>query len=193
MTVKQANIFTGSPDQAVSGAVLTAPVGTILPTSTATALDAAFKDSGYISDAGVKLTPNRTTASIKDWDGNVVRRVLQEFSGDIAWVNLELNGQSLQTFSGDGNVTVTPATSTTGTLTATVLNATDPGEQAYAFKIKDGNRKVLLIVPQGTITKQDPIEFKKGSPISLGVTLSTTPDSAGNHIYLYTDDGVYTA
>lgn len=191
--VDSANIFTGGPDQAVTGAVLSAPAGSTLPTSIGGALDAAFQASGYVSDAGLKLTPNRTTKDIKDWSNTIIRKVLDSFDNEIEWENLETNEASLKAYWGDDNVTVTAPTSTSGTLTTTTVNSDDLPHKAWVFKIKDGVRKVLIVIPDGQVSAQNPISFIRTDAIKWGVKLTTYPDSSGNHIYIYTDDGVFSA
>lgn len=193
MTVNSQNVFTGAPDQLTTGAILRAPIGTALPTSTATTLNALFKASGYIGNEGLKLTPSTSTEQIKDWGGATIRELLTEFNAKIAWTHLELSAEALRVYFGDENVTVTAPTATTGTLTASKLNAVELPVCAWAFKIKDGPRKVLIAVPQGQVTERGEIAFTKSSAIALPVVLSTYPDAQGNNVYIYTDDGVFTA
>jgi len=193
MTVNSQNVFTGAPDQLTTGAILRAPLGTALPTALATALNVAFKDSGYIGSDGLKLTPSTSTEQIKDWSGATIREILSEFNAKMSWTHLELSPEALKVYFGDSNVTVTAATSSTGTLTVSKLNATELPVCAWAFKIKDGPRKVLIVVPQGQVTERGEIAFTKTSAISLPVVLSTYPDNSGNNVYVYTDDGVFSA
>jgi hypothetical protein len=48
---------------------------------------------------------------------------------------------------------------------------------------------VLLVVPDGQITKREGIEFKASDPTTWGVELTTYPDENGDHVLIYTDDG----
>lgn len=193
MTVNSQNVFTGGPDQLTTGAILRAPLGTALPTTIAGTLDPEFKDSGYIGNDGLKLTPSTSTETIKDWSGATIREVLSEFTAKMSWTHLELSEEALKVYFGDANVTVTPATVSTGTLTTSKLNAVDLPICAWIFKIKDGIRKVLITVPLGQVTERGEITFTKTSAVQLPVTLSTYPDASGNNVYIYTDDGVFTA
>lgn len=193
MSVNTQKVFTGGPDQLTTGAILRAPLGTALPTAIATAPNAAFKDSGYIGTDGLKLTPTTSTETIKDWSGATIREVLSEFTAKMSWTHIELSEEAMKVYFGDANVTKTAATASTGTFIDAKLNATELPICAWIFKIKDGPRKVLITVPLGQVTERGEITFTKTSAISLPVTLTTYPDASGNNVYIYTDDGVFTA
>lgn len=193
MAVNSKNVFVGVPDQATTGAILSAPTGTALPTDITTALNAAFKDSGYVGEDGLTLTPERSTTSIRDWSRAEVRRVLDEFTAELAWEHLELSTEALKNYFGSSNVTTTAATASTGTRQAVKLNATDLPEQSWVFQIKDGVRKIRVVVPRGQISAQGEITFVANDAVKLPVTLACLPDASGNHVYIYTDDGVFSA
>lgn len=193
MGVNTQNVFTGAPDQLTTGAILRAPLGTALPTDTDGAINASFKDAGYIGNEGLKLTPSTSTEQIKDWGGSTIREILTEFNAKMSWTYLELSPEALKTYFGDSNVTVTSPTVSTGTKVASKLNAVELPVNAWAFKIKDGPRKVLIAVPQGQITERGEISFTKSSAVALPVVMTTYPDASGNNVYVYTDDGVFTA
>jgi hypothetical protein len=193
MSVNVKNVFTGAPDQATTGAILRAPLGTALPTSLAATLDAAFVDSGYIDPAGLKLTPDRSINSIKDWNMQTIRDVLEEFNASLAWNHLETNAASLKNYVGDPNVAVTAPTSSVGTLITTLINGVEIPHYSWVMKIKDGIRKALIVVPDAQTNKQEALTFVKKDAVMWGVTIKTFVDSAGNNVYIYTTDGVTTA
>ncbi|QDH48199.1 major tail protein [Arthrobacter phage MamaPearl] len=302
MTTKVANVFTGAPDQLVTGAILRSPVGTALPQGIASTLDAAYSDSGYIGPDGLKLTPNTKLSDIKDWSGTTIRKVLEEFAAELAWQHLELSTEALRAYFGDANVAVMTATAflnapvltkgatatTGGTLPAgqtywriTAINAngetlgsneitslltgttstqvmtwaaipgatgyrvyrgtfsggqdrlvttlgavttyTDTGAagsagsvpsanttgnglmhkvqlngadmpvNSWVFRIKDGPRKIQIVVPLGQVTERGEISFTQKDAVQLPVKLTTYPDALGNNVYIYTDTGVFTA
>lgn len=193
MGVNASNVLVGAPDQVVTGAILTAPKGTTLPTNASASIPVAFKDSGYINEDGIQLTLDRSTNDIKDWSGATVRTVLESFNGTISWKHLETNEQSLRNTFGDENVTVTPSTSSHGFQMKVAIGAREMPRQEFVFKMKDGLTKVLIVIPDGQVTDTDDIAFKGTEAIELGVTLSCYPDALGNSIYIYTDDGVTTA
>lgn len=186
-----ANVLVGAPEQLVTGAIQSAPLGTDLPEKPGDTLDPAFTSSGYVTEEGVTLTPERSTTDIKDWSGATVRRILEEFNGTLAWGHLEINEESLRNYAGDDNVEVTPATSSTGTQITTKLGAYELPRKSWVFRMKDGDARILIKVPVGQITEQGEIAFTKTGAITLPVTLTTYPDENGNNIYIITDDGVF--
>lgn len=191
--VNEAKVLTGGPDQLTTGAISSAPLGTTLPTAPAEALEADFEAGGFISDAGLTVTPTRSTTDIKDWSLTVIRKILESFDTTLAWTYIEVNEQSLAAYFGDDNVKTTAATSSAGTVTTVTVNADELPRKSWAFRMKDGANKILIVVPVGQVTETGEIAFVKGAPIMLPVTLTTYPDEAGNHLYIYTDDGVVTA
>ncbi|AZS10389.1 major tail protein [Arthrobacter phage Supakev] len=301
MTTKVANVFTGAPDQLVTGAILRSPVGTALPGTIAATLDPAYVDSGYVGPDGLKLTPNTKLSDIKDWSGTTIRKVLEEFAAELAWSHLELSTEALRGYFGDANVAVMTsqaflnapvltkgATATTGgtlngtyfwritainangetlgsneiTTTTTAatstqtmtwaavagatgykvyrgtfsggqdklvttlgavttytdtgaagtagavpttnttgnglmhkvqLNGQDMPVNTWVIRIKDGPRKIQIVVPLGQITERGEISFTQKDAVQLPVKMTTYPDALGNNVYIYTDTGVYTA
>lgn len=191
MAVNAANVLVGAPDQATTGAILSAPVGTTKPASAVATLDEHFKDSGYISEDGLTLTPNYSTTDINDWSGALVRRILQTFDGQISWAHLETNEESLRVWAGDVKVTV--ATASTGKQIEAALGAIEHPRKSWAFKVKDGNQRVLIYVPDGQVTEAGEVTFTKSGAITWPVTLSTYPDASGKSIYIMLDDGVFSA
>ena len=189
MSVTATNVLTGAPDQLTTGPILSAPRGTTLPTSLDDTIDPAFDDSGYISEDGLTLTPERSTEQVKDWSGSVVRELLTEFSAKLAWAHLETNEQSLRNYLGDENVTVVDATSTEGKRITALLRATEMPRKPWIFKIKDGESRVLIVVPDGQVSETGEVAFVKSGAITWPVTLATYPDANGVNVYVYLDDG----
>lgn len=193
MAVNAQNVLVGAPDQATTGAILSAPLGTTLPTSAVATTDPAFTGSGYISEDGLTLTPDSSTTDIKDWSGATVRRILEDFTGTLSWAHLETSEEALKNWFGDDNVTVTPPTSTTGTQIRATLGSYELPRKEWLFRMKDGAKRMLIVVPDGQVTSRDAVSFTKSNAITWPVELTAYPDAAGHSVYVYTDDGVFTA
>ncbi|KKI16372.1 MULTISPECIES: phage tail tube protein [unclassified Leucobacter] len=193
MSVESKNVFVGAPDQKVTGAILSGPETDIIPETIDDFIFTALKDSGYVNEDGVVITPSESTESIKDWSLKTIRKVLTEFESTLAWTHLELSRGSLETYMGEDNVEVTPATAAKGTLTRAAIAGEERPTKAWYFKIKDGARRALVFVPHGQVTERGEIPLTASGAVTLPVTLSTYPDAAGKNIYIYTDDGVVSA
>lgn len=193
MSVDSKKVFVGAPDQATTGAILTGPETDVIPDTIDDFVDAGLEDSGYVNEDGVTITPSESTTNILDWSLKVIRKILSEFDGTIAWTHLELSVAALKNYMGDDNVTVTSATAAHGEQTRAAIGAGQRPIKAWHFKIKDGARRVRVFVPHGQVTERGEIPLSASGAVTLPVTLSTYPDAAGNSIYIYTDDGVKAA
>lgn len=195
MTVNPSNIFVGAPDQLTTGAVRRAPAGTPLPATAIVALNAAFAniEPGYVDEAGVTVSPTRSTTPIRDWSRQIIRQVLESFDGKVSYAHLELNEGSMKIYAGDNNVTLAPATEAHGTQLSMAINGNDMDPFAWVFNMKDGVRRARIVLPRANVTEQGQLVLVGNGAIKLPVVLSTYPDAAGNSIYVYTDDGIVDA
>lgn len=189
MSVNSKNVFIGAPDQSVTGAILTGPETDVIPATIDDVETDGLDDSGYVNEDGVTITPSESTETIKDWSQKVIRRILTEFDGTLAWTHLELSAGALRNYMGDDNVETTAATTEHGTQTRAALGAEARPIKAWYFKIKDGERRVLVMVPHGQVTERGEIPLQATAAITLPVTLSTYPDENGKSIYFFIDDG----
>lgn len=186
-------VLVGAPDQATTGAILDAPLGTKLPASASDALDVEFKSSGYVSEDGLQLTTDRSTNDIKEWSGTVIRKLLDSFDASIKWSEIQMSYEALCHAFGTENVTKTAADEQHGEQVKVAINGSMPAARSWAFKMKDGKARILIVVPNGQVTSVDEIDFVSSDGVKLPITLSCYPDSTGNSIYIYTDDGVVSA
>ena len=193
MGVNSKDVFVGAPDQLVTGAILTGPETDVIPATIDDFVGTGLADSGYVGEEGVTITPTESTESIKDWSLKVIRKILTEFDATIKWSHLALDEFALKNYMGDDNVDITAATPLKGTLTRAAIAGEMRPVKAWYFKIKDGDRRALVMVPHGQITERGDIALLASSAISLPVTLTTYPDAAGKNIYIFLDDGVVSA
>ena len=191
------DVRVGAPDQKTTGAIKHAPLGTTLPTlssitKAAVTLDGAFTGNEYVSEDGLTLTPSVSTENIKDWSLSTVRKVLTEFDGTLSWTMISTNAGALGIAFGDDHVTTSAATTAHGAQVKAELGAHLPESQSWVFLMKDGDARIVIVVPNGQITEWTDVTFAASSAVGWGVTLSCYPDSNGESIYIYTDDGVVT-
>lgn len=189
MAVDAKNVLVGTADQATTGAILSAPLGTTLPSGVSDALDKAFTDSGYVSNDGLTFTADNSTSDINEWNGALVRRLLESQDVTLSWAHLETNVASLRNAFGDNNVSTTPATADHGETIKVSIGSSLPAAKSWVFRLKDGDHRILIVVPNGQITSMDDVSFVANDAITWPVTLSTYPDSTGKNVYIYFDDG----
>ena len=188
----------GAPDQKTTGAIKHAPIGTTLPslssiTKEAVTLDPAFTGNEYVSEDGLTLTPSMSTTEIKDWSGSTVRKVLESFDGTLNWTMISTNAGALGVAFGADHVETNAATLQHGTQIRASLGAHLPEAQSWVFLMKDGDARIVILVPNGQITEVSETTFASNAAVGWAVTLSCYPDESGECIYIMTDDGVVTA
>jgi hypothetical protein len=193
MSVNSKNVFVGAPDQATTGAILTGPETDTIPAQISDFVSTGLKDSGYVDEDGVTISISESTTSIKDWSLSVIRKVLEEFEGTLAWSHIELSEEALKNYAGDSNVSTVAANGSHGKQMRTAISGESRPVKAWYFKIKDGNRRALVMVPHGQVTERGEIALLANAAVKLPVTLTTYPDAAGKNIYIFTDDGVVSA
>lgn len=182
-------VLVGTADQTSTGAILSAPLGTALPTGITDQLNDAFKDSGYVSSDGLSFTIDDSTSDINEWNGALVRRLLESRDVTFSWSHLETNAESLKNTFGDENVVVTPATKSEGEKITVSIGAKLPAAKSWVFKLKDGAHRIMIVVPNGQITSVDEVSFTSSDAITWPVTLSTYADEHEHNCYIYFDDG----
>ncbi len=175
-----------------TGGIRSGPLGTALPTDTATALDAALVASGYVGEDGLSMTENRTTNKIRAWGGDAVRTVQTEHDVTFSWTYLETNTEVLKDLHGDANVTETAPTITLGTLRDVLIKGEALPVKARVFDMKDGDALCRVVVPNGQITEVGDVQFVHTDATGRQVTMEAFPDNNGVKAFIYSDDGVTT-
>lgn len=182
-----ANVVSGKPR--VGGAVFVAPIGTPRPADATAQLNAAYKNLGYTSDDGVKETTSRSTEKIKAWGGDTVKVIQNEFGVEVSLTLIELlNAEVLKLVHGAGNVDITPATASKGNLYKLKLNSEPLPAMQFAIDLKDGDAVVRLDFI-GQITETGDITYKDEEVVGYEITITALPDSEGNSMRKYINDG----
>ena len=176
----------------VGGGVYWAPLGTALPTDSSTALIAAYKPLGYVSDAGI--TPSRDTSidKPKAWGGDTVAALQTDESLSYEWTLIEVFSDEVRKFvHGQSNVTTTAPAAGQGTKLAILDKGGKPANCVLVFDMKYGakTRRVVLPVADNVVTGESPYSDSDLSAFTL--TSEALKDASGVRMYEFTqnDDG----
>ena len=198
MGINAKEVFIGLADQSTTtgalsrGAVI---AGANVPADIDAAITAItnFASSGYISEDGATLTTDISTTDLKEWNKNTVRRLLDSFDGTVSLTLIQLDEEGAKQCFGEDAVTVTAATSTKGKRMKIAIGASLPEPQAWALRMKDGDARMLVLIPNGQVTSGVEITFVANDAIKLPVTISANDDGTGHSMYIFTDDGIVAA
>jgi hypothetical protein len=173
------NVSAGKPK--VTGAIFIAPTGTTLPTDSTTALNSAFVELGYASDAGVVNSESRETETIKAWGGDTVLKPFTGKEDTFQFTLIEaLNVNALKLIYGDSNVT--------GDLTNGISiksAAEDLDYHSFVIEMVLNGAVKRIVIPSAKVTEVGDITYADGEAIGYDTTLSAVPDAAGGTHYEY--------
>lgn len=198
MAIDATKVLVGAPDQqATTGAIRTIDViqTSAIPANfdAAETLLATMTPSGYVSEDGLELANDMSTTDIREWGRNIVRKILDTFDNTLSWSLIQMDAASWKQALGDDFVTETAATTTHGAQLHIEMGAHLAPEKTWAFAMKDGDTKIIIIVPRGQITALDTITFNASEAIALPLTLSCYDGGDGETLHIYIDDGQKTS
>lgn len=180
-----ANVSAGKPK--ITGAVFVAPAGTTLPTDASTTLTSAFKELGYLSDAGLTNSNSGSSSDVKSWGGDIVLTVQESKEDSFKFKLIEiLNEDVLKFIYGDSNVTVTPGTTSAGKKIAIKANATEAVSHALVIDMVLNSGYIKrIVIPAGKITELGDISYVDNDAAGYDVTVKAAPDTTGQTHYEY--------
>jgi hypothetical protein len=152
---------------AVSGEIYYAVTGTALPTDTTTALNAAFKGLGYVSEDGITENVERSIDDIIAWqNATTVRSVVTDAKVTYEFTLLQTNLDTAQFVNG---ATVTQS-APHGTFT--LSPGTTGGRKAFVFHIIDGAELKRIAIAEGELTERGETVYASGEAIAYECTVT---------------------
>jgi len=176
------NVTAGKP--AVTGAVYRAVLsaGLTIPTDATTALGTDFKALGYVSEDGLTNSNSPDTDIIKAWGGDPVLPIQSGKEDTFQFKLIEvLNADVLKAVYGSTNVT--------GTIDTGIVvkaNSKEAEEACWVFEmVLRGGVLKRVVIPDGKVTEISDIEYTDEDAVGYEITVSASPDSAGQTHYEY--------
>lgn len=173
------NVASAKPK--TTGCVLRAPLGTTLPTDAKSALDAAFVNLGYCSDAGLVNSNSPNSNTVKAWGGDTVLSYQEDKPDTFKFKLIEaLNAEVLKAVYGDNNVTGTRETGITVT-----ANSAEQDECCWVFDLYMKGEAKRIVVPCGKVSSVGEIAYVDNGTVGYEITVTAVPDTVGNTHYEY--------
>lgn len=156
---------------AVSGAVSIGAVGAAAPTGTGSALT-GLTDLGYISEDGVTETRDRSTNTLKAWQGGAtVRTVVTDGTLTYKFKLLETKKETVELYYG----TTVTAAATDGNFV--IVPTATGGRKSFVLDVVDGAELIRTYVPQGEVTEVGERVYSNGEAVGYEVTLTAYVDN----------------
>ena len=158
-----------------TGMFYTAPVGTALPATPSTTPGSDWTNAGAITADGITWNTGKDSEPLRNWAKETERLVGSDEGGSVTAPMMYTTEETLKTIFGADNVTVTPATTTSGkVISVTVEPGVSASPMAFLFIMKDGDDMLMLGTSKGIVREVGDITF---SPTE-GITWEATIEAA---------------
>ena len=152
----------------ITGAVYSGATSTAAPTSSTSALNAGFKELGYVSSDGVTFTTDKATSQIRAWqNAALVREVITEGTVTYQFTLLETTKEVVEAYFG--------ATMVNGKIELNPVNT--GGRKSFVIDVVDGDKVIRHYVPNGEILSVEAQQVQNGEPVAYGVTVTAYEDA----------------
>lgn len=186
------NIILPSPKNLPTiGGLYWGPLNAAIPGATFN-IDASMLKLGYIAEDGIESGEDRPTSKIFAWGSDLVANPQESYTRTEMFTLFEfLNPEVAKAAYGITNVTVTAATSTTGTRMS-ILETSDVLDTRtwVVDTFGPGGKRVQKFVPLGQITSKDTQTWNHKTILAHKLTVTLFPDTSGRYAYIRTDDGI---
>jgi hypothetical protein len=168
----------------ITGESYWGPTSTPAPTTSVSALNAAFIGGGYVSEDGITESYDDTIEDIIAWqNATIVRAVTTASKATLAMTLIESKGEVAKLFHKGSTIAVVSA----GQWKMDVVAPTaDP--KSFVFDIIDGVKHLRIYVATGEVTERGEIVYANGEPIGYPVTITCYPSSTNVILTKYVDD-----
>lgn len=173
-----------------NGDVYVAPQGSTLPTDEATALDAAFIQTGYISEDGATLTDTKDINEHGAWQATgPIRRNVRTRTTMVAFNMLQWNDETVPFAFGGGAITEP----TPGHYKYTPPDPEDIDVRALVLEWTDKGYNYRVVMAEGMVTEDVESQLNREALAGLPITFAAQSDGTNPPWVLYTDDPAFEA
>ncbi|MBB5940081.1 phage tail tube protein [Streptomyces zagrosensis] len=155
-----------------TGRILVAPVGTVAPADTSAAWAAGWKDLGFTSQDGIKLSKKDKLDPVETWQSvSPARFIYSDRDLTVKFQLLQLNEDTLPFFMGGDTLA---ETATSSGIYKYEL-AADPkfNEKALGIEFSDGKDITYrFVISRGQVTETEELSLTRTASIKLGVTFT---------------------
>lgn len=169
---------TGAAGSDGTGLAWFAVTGSTAPVDASSALAAAWKNMGMITEDGLTEKISTSSKDVKAYGSvQIQRKIITDSSMSFDLTFLESNARVKEIYYGLAFNTLSPGVGTGafslsfGTYTRQLF--------AAVFDIIDGTNRIRKYCPQVEVTDRKDLQISNGEPISYGVTLTAYPNAAG--------------
>lgn len=181
-----------------TGAVSVAPVGSTLPTSIATALNASYVDLGLITEDGVTVSPEMSQEVLRAWQVlGRVRTLITERDFKIQFALMQWNNVNLPFAMGGGDIAVDVAASAGPPVVEAEYSYDFPDsdvrdERSLVVEWVDGTKNYRIVIPRGEVSELDEFQAQKTDSANLGITFNVVSSPTDAYtMRLQTDDPAF--
>lgn len=173
-----ANVSAAKPG--VGGGIWMAPAGTTLPTDASTALAAAFKSLGYVSEDGVTRGTALDSTTVRAWGGDVVALLNNGKTETFRFQLIEPdNLDALGLAYGEATGTLAD-----GITVKSKADLTAPHPFVISTLMANNIHK-RLVIPSGVVTAIGDTVYVDNQAVGVEVTITAIADSSGVTCYDY--------
>lgn len=162
------------------GYIFSAPVGTELPTDFETALDAAFKCLGFISEDGYVESVSEDSSDIVDMNGDLMDSTSSNRVESAQVTFAEIKAETLKRQYGEDNVT-----DEDGVITVKHNSDSHPTFPYVLELVLKNGRRWRKVVPQGQSSELDDLTIASSELCQRPITIKYLTDEDGNTCYDY--------
>lgn len=157
---------------ASNGTLKVAPVATVAPADVGTDLPVIWKTLGYVSDAGVQITPTITTQAINAWQSAVpVKYLVTAASFQLAFTLLQFDKEATELYFGG-----TFATNATTEYKLDIDSTPDLVTTALCIEWNDATVENRLYIPRAQVSAREALTLIRTGATSLGLTMDALDD-----------------